>query len=65
MDSAWEQLIVFFLAATVAMKPSKNAVETTLAATTTRTAPATWPLPSVGLAFSESSVSLSAAPIVL
>merc|ERR1719359_521698 len=48
--------IVFFLAATVAIKPRRNVVETTLQAQTTRTAPVVV----VGLR----SVSRSAAPIV-
>ena len=48
--------IVFFLAATVARKPSRNAVETALAAHTIRKAPVVV----VGLR----SVSRSAAPIV-
>ena len=57
MDEQSLSPIVFFVAI-VARTPSRNAVETTLPATTTRTVPAT--LPSAGVR----SVSRSAAPIV-
>ena len=53
---------IVLLAVIVARKPSRNAVETTLASTTTRTAPATWPS---ALGLLAMSVSRSAAPIVL
>ena len=55
---------IVLLAVIVARKPSRNAVETTLASTTMRNQPAA--LPSVGLGcLAARSVSLSAAPIVL